>query len=112
MELRLNKVIPVEEENLEQAIEKAEEIFYDNELTAEYLDARNIRFFENHSVVRMANGVSKLIIRELGTEFSKEILEEHFNKKFDYLDDKELVFNEVLKILEEDYNISFEKISI
>ena len=36
MELRLNKVIPVEEENLEQAIEKAEEIFYDNELTAEY----------------------------------------------------------------------------
>ena len=30
----------------------------------------------------MANGVSKLIIRELGTEFSKETLEEHFNKKY------------------------------
>lgn len=61
--MTLKKTIPVEEDNLELAIEKAKDIFYDNELTPEYLDARDTRFFVNNSIVGLASGMSKIIIR-------------------------------------------------
>lgn len=60
--MTLKKTIPVEEDNLELAMKKAEEIFYDNELTPEYLDVRDTRFFVNNSIVGLASGVSKIIV--------------------------------------------------
>lgn len=108
----MKKTIPVEEENLDLAIEKAKEIFYDNELTPEYLDARNTRFFENDSIVKLANGMSKIIVRELGDNLTVESIEKCFDRLLTLNDDRDLIYNEILKILEKDYDISFQKINI
>lgn len=110
--MTLKKTIPVEEDNLELAIEKAKDIFYDNELTPEYLDARDTRFFVNNSVVGLASGVSKIIVRELKDNLTEENVKKCFYDILALNDDKDLIYNEMLKILEKDYGISFEKISI
>ena len=48
--MELNKIIPIEEDNIDIAKQKASDIFYDNELTAEYLDARDVTFEEINSI--------------------------------------------------------------
>jgi len=110
--MTLKKTIPVEEDNLELAMKKAEEIFYDNELTPEYLDARNTRFFVNNSIVGLASGMSKIIIRELKDNLTEENIKKCFYDILALNDDKDLIYNEMLKILEKDYDISFQKVNI
>lgn len=76
------------------------------------MNARDINFSENKIIINLANGISKLILRKLGSDFSRERVENYFYNNFEFVDNKDLVFNEILKVLEKDYNISFENISI
>ena len=112
VEVSLKKTIPIEEEDLEKAIAEAEEIFCENELTSEYLNERYVNFSENKNIINLATGISKLILKKLGSDFSRERVENYFYNNFEFVDNKDLVFDEILKVLENDYDISFENISI
>ena len=112
VEVSLKKTIPIEEEDLEKAIAEAEEIFCENELTSEYLNDRYVNFSENKNIINLATGISKLILKKLGSDFSRERVENYFYNNFEFVDNKDLVFDEILKVLENDYDISFENISI
>lgn len=110
--MNLNKIIPVEDDNIDNAKNKASEIFYDNELTAEYLDARNINFEEITSIDEEATMMAKLIVENYGTSLTKEELNEHFYRVWKDNEYSNYVFNEMIKKLEENYNYSFENIKI
>lgn len=112
MKLNLEKIIPVKEEDLELAINKAEKIFLDNELTSEYMDARDITTEEIINIETDAKTMAELIIKNYGFNLSKEEIKEYFynackeNKYYDF------VFDEMMNKLEKDYNYSFKKINI
>lgn len=110
--MELNKIIPVDEDNIDIAKQKASDIFYDNELTAEYLDARNITFEVVNSIDAEATMMAKLMFENYGAELSKEELEEHFYRIWKEQEYSKFVFDEMIKKLEENYSYSFKKINI
>lgn len=110
--MELNKIIPIEEDNIDIAKQKASDIFYDNELTAEYLDARDVAFEEINSIDEEATMMAKLMVENYGTELSKEEIKEHFYSVWKDNEYSSFVFDEMIKKLEKKYNYSFEKINI
>ena len=110
--MELNKIIPIDEDNIDIAKQKASDIFYDNELTAEYLDARDVTFEEVNSIDAEATMMAKLMFENYGTELSKEEIKEHFYRVWKDNEYSGFVFDEMIKKLEKDYNYSFEKINI
>jgi len=110
--MELNKIIPIEEDNIDIAKQKASDIFYDNELTAEYLDARDVTFEEINSIDAEATMMAKLMVENYGTELSKEEIKEHFYRVWKDNEYSSFVFDEMIKKLEKKYNYSFEKINI
>lgn len=110
--MELNKIIPIDEDNIDIAKQKASDIFYENELTAEYLDARDISFEEVNSIDAEATMMAKLMFENYGTDLSKEEVKEYFYRVWKDNEYSSFVFDEMIKKLEKDYNYSFEKINI
>lgn len=110
--MRFEKIIPVEEDNIKLAMDKAQDIFNENELTAKYLELRNVEFRENKDIHNYANMISKLIVENYGTNITKQEIREHLDGMFKEGEFSDFVFDEVIKKLEKEYNISFDKISI
>ena len=104
--------IPVEDDDIDSAIEKAEKIFYENELTEEYLNLRNLEYREDTSIFGEAEVMADIFVERYGTNLTKDEVYDYFYQSWNKNDHSSFVFDELLKKLEEKYNISFEKIKI
>ena len=114
VDVKLNKIIPIEEsKDLNDAIEKAKEIFYDKELSNEYLNNREVSFKENLSLRDMAlisaNTVYQKYQHDVTYEQVQNEIYSAFKNEYDY---SKYLVDETIKVLEQDYNMSFEKINI
>lgn len=110
--MELKKIIPVDEDDVDIAKDKASNIFYENELTAKYLDARDISFEEDNSIDAKATLMAKLMVENHGNDLSKEELSNHFYSIWENNEYSSYVFDEMIKKLEENYSYSFKKINI
>lgn len=110
--MELDKIIPVDEEDIEIAKNKASEIFYNNELNSEYLDSRNVTFEEILSINENAIMMAKAMFDAFGNNLSKEEIKKYFYNLWKDSEYSSYVFDEMIKKLEEKYDYSFEKISI
>ena len=108
----MEKIISVEEDDINVAMDKAKEIFNENELTAEYLDLRNVEFRENKDIHNYSDMIAKLIVENYGINITKQEIRERLDGMFRKSEFSDFVFDEVIKKLEKEYNVSFEKISI
>lgn len=107
----MEKIIPVDEENIEKAKEKALQEFNDNELTSEYLETRNIEVEENKLIKFYAYTIAKLIIKN-NKYSTKDEVKEFIDQVLKKSEISNYIFDETIKKLEQDYNISFNNISI
>lgn len=97
---------------MQRAIEIAKEIFFENELTAEYLDARNFDFVEDKSIKRCAEELTKEIFYRYGATMTKEEVYSYSNEILKNNENFNYIYEEILNILEDDYNILLDKITI
>lgn len=112
VKVNLEKIIPVEEDDLNKALEKAKEIFYEKELTSEYLNSRDVNFSEFTNIKTYSKMLADIITAKYGTNLTEEQVQEHFYSAWNRDEYTDFMYDEVLKILEKDYDMSFKKINI
>jgi len=110
--MTLKKTIPVEEDNLELAMKKAEEIFYDNELTPEYLDARDISFKENQFIKEYAEVIAKDIFNKYGKDWTYDDIDNYIDSLLKTGEMSEFIHEEVIEVLQKNYDINSKAINI
>lgn len=110
--MKLKKTIPVEEDNLELATKKAEEIFYDNELTPEYLDARDIVFKENQFIREYAEVIAKDIFNRYGKDWTYDDIDNYIDSILKTGEMSEFIHEEVIEVLQKNYDINSKVINI
>ncbi|MBQ8891305.1 MAG: hypothetical protein IJ068_00360 [Bacilli bacterium] len=108
VEVSLKKTIKVENDNLNVAIEIAQENFPKLESTSEWLDARKITYKENVLITPSAETLAKLFYQDFNMEKLIEFVEITFR------DDnvKKFIFDETIEILKYKYNLEINKINI
>lgn len=60
----------------------------------------------------LAKTMAELFVERYGTNMTKEEVETHFYEAWNRNERNSFIFDELIKILESDYNFSFEKIKI
>lgn len=108
----MDKIIPVEEDNLEKAIEKAQEIFTNNELTAEYLESRNLDFVENTSIKAYAGVIAKEIYNKYEDNWSYEDVQNYVDEMLKSNEISDYIYEESIEILNNDYSYFSKKINV
>ena len=98
---KLDKIIRVDTDNYDEAIQKARDEFGDLELSSDWIDKRNVSFEENKTIIPMAELLAELSSKSLN--FSEEelmMLVSAFSKDDDTA---KYVFEETMHILKEKY---------
>ena len=105
--MKLKKTIPVEEDNLELAIGKAKKIFYDNELSPEYLDARSVSFKENQFIKEYAEVLAKDVFNKYGNDWTYDDVDNHIDSILKTGEMSEFIHEEVIEVLQKNYDKNF-----
>ncbi len=106
----LNKIIKVDTDNYDKAIDIARKDFSELELTSDWLNKRDVSFEENKTIKQMSELLAELSSKSLN--FNEEdlmTLVYAFSKDDDTA---KYVYEETLNILKEKYNIDKDKINI
>lgn len=106
--ISLNKIIKVDNDNLEQAIEIAKEQFSELELTSEWLDARNVTFTENKFIEESVETLARLYHKDFKSKDLRELIDMCFVDK----DLKQYIYEETLDLLKNKYNVDINDIKI
>ena len=99
--VKLNKIIKVDNDNLEQALEIAKDQFQELELTSEWLDARDVTFSENQFIQKSVESIAKLFHEDFKINDLREFVDMIISDK----DTKEYIYEETLDLLKNKYNI-------
>lgn len=107
---KLDKVIRVDTDNYDEAIQKARDEFSNLGLSADWVNKRNVSFEENKTIIPMSELLAELSSKSL--DFNEEelmMLVSAFSK-----DDTtaKYVFEETINILKEKYHYDIQKIDI
>ena len=99
----LNRIIKVDTNNYDEAIQKARDEFSDLELSANWIDNRDVSFEENKTILPMAELLAELSSKSLN--FNEEdlmMLVTAFSKDNDTA---KYVYEETMNILKEKYKL-------
>lgn len=110
--LSLSKIIPVEEDEPKKAIDKAKEMFVSDPLNNEGMKVVDVDYHLNPSILFKAKIKASVFANICEDELTFEKLKEYFDKTMDDSLFSKYVFEETLKILESEYNITFDKSNI
>lgn len=112
VEMKIKKIIPVDENNEELAIEKAKEIFINNKTNNEFLDSVKMNYTINSQILRDSELKATIFATMCPEEPTKERLIKYLEKTTEPGLSRDYVLKETLKILDEEYGLSFDKINI
>lgn len=114
IKVELNKTIVINEDDLDKAIEKAEEYFCENELEPEFLDCRNVYFSENTSIKNDAEFVAEELNRDYQDKKELDIsaIDTKIMSIIHNIDDYDYILYETKKILSKKFEIIDRKINL
>lgn len=95
----LEKTIRIDNDNLQEALEIVKKQFPDLELTAEWLDSREVTFKENILINSSAEKLAELCHNDFNIEYLKDILD----MLLDEDEAKDYIYNETINILKNKY---------
>lgn len=107
---QLNRIIKVDTNNYDEAIQKARDQFSELELTSDWVDKRDVNFEENKTIIPMAELLAEVSSKSLNFNEEKLMTLVYVFSKDD--ETAKYVFEETMNILKEKYHFDIEKIDI
>lgn len=108
VKITLEKTIKVDSNNLQEALQIAEDEYPDLELTPEWLDARDVTINENPIISSVAERLASLSYEN----FDKKSIDETLDIMFGNSEIKVYIYDEALEILKNKYHVDFTNINI
>lgn len=108
----LNKIIKIDSDNLDEAIEIAKEDFSELELTSEWLNDREVTFEEEKNITKLGKELAKLYSTRSDRYESFDDIKKFADMVFKNPNIADYVYEEIILSLKEDYNICPSNINI
>ena len=105
VEVSLKKIIKVDTDDVDKAMSIAQDEFPDLELTEEWLNDRDVKFKENLIITNSANKIAELFKDNYTNEYLNDFLDVAFGKS----DIRNYVYEEILDVLKNKYNVDIVK---
>ena len=107
----LDKIIKVDVDDTNKALEIAKEQFSELELTDEWLNARSVDFEEDRFIMESAEAIAKLYSTQVVDKLDKKEIKDFIDIAL-IGDIKEYVYDETIDILENKYHKEFMDIKL
>ena len=108
----LNKIIKIDSDNIDEAIEIAKDDFSELELTSEWLNDREVTFEEEKNITKLGKELAKLYSTRSDRYESFDDIKKFIDMVFKDPNIADYVYEETIISLKEDYNICPSNINI
>ena len=112
VKVNLEKTIPIENDDISKAVELAKEQFYNEELSEEWLDYRDVSFEENEIILYMANCLARSLFNIYGNDITLNDVKADLDLLLKPSDEANYIFDETINVLNEKYDLGLSKIKI
>ena len=107
-----NKIIKIDSDNIDEAIEIAKDDFSELELTSEWLNDREVTFEEEKNITKLGKELAKLYSTRSDRYESFDDIKKFIDMVFKDPNIADYVYEETIISLKEDYNICPSNINI